>query len=68
MLISAAALWLGAYLSNERVWTWAFDAAGLDVADRLAGAAHFFIYDTIKVLLPLIGMIFLIGLLRTVIR
>ena len=68
MLLGAAVLWLGAYLGNERIWTWAFDAMGLDLADRIAGSAHFFIYDTIKVLLLLVGMIFLIGLLRTAIR
>ncbi len=64
----ATVLWFGAYLTNERVWTWVFDAMGLDVADRFPGALHFFAYDTVKVLLLLVGMIFLIGLLRTAIR
>ena len=64
----ATVLRFAAYFTNERVWTWVFDAMRLDVADRLPGALRFFAYDSVKVLLLLVGMIFLIGLLRTAIR
>lgn len=68
MLLAAAVAWLTAYVANERVWTWALQALRLDVTERVAGAVHFFLYDTVKVLLLLVGMIFLIGMLRTAIR
>jgi uncharacterized membrane protein YraQ (UPF0718 family) len=43
------------------VWEW----LGLDPESRLAGALHFFIYDTLKISLLLAVMIFLIGFFRT---
>lgn len=68
-LAGAAVLWAAAYALNERIWTALFaDLLGLNLADRLPGAAHFFLYDSAKVLLLLVGMIFLIGMLRTTIR
>lgn len=64
-LAGLAALWVGAYLVNEWVWTWLLrDALGLDLAVRHWGALHFFVYDTLKILLLLSGLMFLIGLLR----
>ncbi len=68
MLAGAAMVWIAAYWGNERIWGWTFEAMGIDAADRLPGAVQFFVYDTIKVLLLLIGMIFVIGLLRTAVR
>lgn len=65
---AAAALWAAAYWTNERVWDRLFEAWGLDIARPAPGAVHFFLYDTSKVLLLLVGMIFVIGLLRTTIR
>lgn len=68
-LAGAGALWAAAYALNERLWTALFeDVLGLDLADRVPGAAHFFLYDSAKVLLLLVGMVFLIGMLRTTIR
>ncbi|MBK8470324.1 MAG: permease [Actinomycetales bacterium] len=67
-LFAAAAAWTSLYAANERVWTWLFEALGQDVQDRLPGAVHFFLYDTAKVLLLLVGMIFVIGVLRTAVR
>lgn len=67
-LAGFAVLWAAAYVANERVWTWAFHAAGLDLGHRMPSAVHFFIYDSLKVLLLLVGMIFLIGMVRTAIR
>ena len=65
---TAALLWAVAYWTNERVWDRLFEAWGLDIARLAPGAVHFFLYDTSKVLLLLVGMIFVIGLLRTTIR
>lgn len=67
-LTAAAAVWAGLYALNEHVWTWAFTAAGLDLEQRIPGAVRFFLYDSCKVLLLLVGMIFVIGLLRTTLR
>ena len=38
---------------------------GLDVESRLGGSVHFFFYDTVKILILLSGMIFVISYLRT---
>ncbi|MFK5635672.1 permease [Ornithinimicrobium sp. LYQ103] len=67
-LMVGALAWVGAYWANERVWDWAFEALGVDLATPAGGAVHFFLYDTAKVLLLLVGMIFLIGMVRTTIR
>ncbi len=67
-LLALAAGWSALYTANEHVWTWAFDGLGLDREARIPGAVHFFLYDTAKVLLLLVGMIFLIGMIRTAIR
>lgn len=40
-------------------------AGGIDTSKALGGALHFFIYDTIKILLLLFVMISLIGILRS---
>lgn len=62
---AAALVWAGLYWLNERVWTWGFESAGWDLDGQIAGSVHFFLYDTSKVLLLLVGMIFVIGMLRT---
>jgi hypothetical protein len=64
-LLAAAVVWLALLLLNERVWTWTFDGLGIDTESHAGGAAHFFLYDSVKILLLLVGMIFAIGLLRT---
>jgi len=38
---------------------------GLNPESKLTGVIHFFIYDSIKILLLLVGMIFIVGILRT---
>jgi uncharacterized membrane protein YraQ (UPF0718 family) len=64
-VVGAAALWVGAYWLNERLWTWLLgDVLGLDLASPLAGAVHFFLYDTIKIFLLLTGLMFAVGMLR----
>ncbi len=61
----AAGLWVAAYWGNEPLWTWLVrDVAGLDLAERLGGGVHFFLYDTVKIFLLLTGLMFVVGLLR----
>lgn len=38
---------------------------GLDPASRFGGAVHFFVYDSLKILLLLAAMIFVLGVVRT---
>ncbi len=67
-LAIAAAVWLGLYLLNERVWDLAvYDLVGLDPESRLGAAVHFFLYDTAKILLLIAGLIFVIGMARAAI-
>jgi uncharacterized membrane protein YraQ (UPF0718 family) len=42
-----------------------YEWLGMEPGNRLAGAFHFFIYDTVKIFLLLAVMIFLIGVVRT---
>lgn len=43
----------------------AYGLLGLDPDSRFGGAVHFFVYDTAKIFLLLVVMIFLIGVIRT---
>ena len=68
-LAGAAVVWAGLYALNEIAWDALFERAlGLDLTRRIPGAVHFFLYDTSKILLLLVGMIFVIGLVRTTLR
>jgi uncharacterized protein len=64
-LAAAAGLWIGLYALNERVWRPVLGGiVGIDLESRLGDAVHFFLYDTAKIMLLLVGLIFAIGLLR----
>jgi uncharacterized membrane protein YraQ (UPF0718 family) len=64
-LVAAATTWGLLYLANEHLWDLlVFDLIGLDPATRLGHAVHFFLYDTIKILLLIAGMIFAITMAR----
>lgn len=64
-LAAALVAWVGAYRLNEPLWTWLLrDVAGLDLASRVGGALHFFFFDTLKIVLLLTGLMFVIGMLR----
>ena len=64
-LAAVAAAWVALYVLNERIWDWGFGALGAGAETRAGDAAKFFLYDSAKILLLLVGMIFAIGLLRT---
>lgn len=64
--IAAVAAWAAGYWVNEWLWTWLmFDLLKLDPADAFASSIHFFVYDTLKILLLLTGIIFVITFLRS---
>jgi len=65
-LIGAGALWGLLYWLNERLWPVLLgDWLGLDLAGRAGESLEFFLYDTAKIMLLLVGLIFVVGMLRT---
>ncbi len=66
-LLTAAGLgWLAAYQLNGPLWDWlVFDVAGLDADSAAGSAVHFFCYDSVKIVLLLGGIIFLVTVLRS---
>lgn len=57
----AAAVWFGIYQLNEHLWDWVlYDGFGLDPSARITETIHFFVYDTIKIALLLVLIIFLV--------
>ncbi len=65
-LAGAAVVWFVLYLVNEPFWTWIVrDLAGLDLTGRLGSGALFFVYDSVKIGLLLIGIIFAVTVLRS---
>jgi len=63
---AAAAVWWFVYALNRPVWHWVvFDVIGLDPESRVGSAVEFFFYDTIKILLLLGGIIFVVTVLRS---
>ncbi|WP_370523913.1 permease [Cellulomonas sp. APG4] len=61
-----AAAWVALLVANEHVWRALALAVGAEGA--LAGAVEFFVYDSVKILLLLVGLVFAIGMLRTTLR
>lgn len=62
----AALLWVALYQANKPLWDWLLgDVVGLDLAGRLGSGIHFFFYDSVKIALLLIGIIFLVTVLRS---
>ena len=65
-LAAAAVLWVAAYAVNQPLWDWLVgDVAGLDLTSRLGSGIHFFVYDTVKIVLLLAGIIFVVTVLRS---
>ncbi|MDQ1288983.1 MAG: uncharacterized protein QG622_2549 [Actinomycetota bacterium] len=67
LLLGGAALtWWALYRVNGPVWdVLVYDVAGLDPAGRLGAGAHFFLYDCVKITLLLVGIIFVVTVLRS---
>jgi uncharacterized protein len=67
-LAGASAVWIAAYALNEQIWDVVFaDLLGRDLDERVWSALHFFVYDTVKIALLLIGLLFAVGLVNTAI-
>lgn len=65
-LAGAGSAWVGAYWVNGWLWDWVLqDVAGMDPEARLTEALRFFLYDTVKIALLLVGIIFVITVLRS---
>lgn len=65
-LSSAAVIWVVLYQANEPFWTWLIrDVAGMDLTGRAGSAALFFCADTVKIALLLVGIIFVVTVLRS---
>lgn len=64
-LVIAALIWVAAYFAWPHITQWfVFDCLGLERQEQLAIALEFFLYDTGKILLLLIAMIYIIAWLR----
>jgi uncharacterized membrane protein YraQ (UPF0718 family) len=66
VLAVAALAWVGAYRLNR--WLWdrlLYDGFGMDPSARLTETVHFFLYDTVKISLLLVAIIFVVTVLRS---
>jgi len=64
-LAAAAALWLAVYSHLTEFADLVVRTFGLARGSHLTEAVHFFFYDTPKVLLLLVGIVFLMGVIQT---
>jgi uncharacterized membrane protein YraQ (UPF0718 family) len=63
---SAVLAWFALYEVNLPWWNWLlFDVVGLDPDTRLGSGVHFFFYDSVKIALLLVGIIFAVTVLRS---
>lgn len=65
-LLLAAVAWWALYLVNQPFWDWLIGTVfGLDLGSRLGSGVHFFFFDTVKIVLLLAGIIFLVTVARS---
>jgi uncharacterized membrane protein YraQ (UPF0718 family) len=65
-LAALGVLWVAAYQLNGPAWDGLlYGAFGMDRAARLTETLHFFGYDTVKITLMLVGIIFVVTVLRS---
>ena len=65
-LLIAAVIWWALYLLNQPFWDWLVGrVVGLDLTSRLGSGVNFFFLDTVKILLLLAGIIFIVTVLRS---
>jgi uncharacterized membrane protein YraQ (UPF0718 family) len=66
VLAVAALAWMAAYRLNR--WLWdrlLYDGFGMDPSARLTETVHFFLFDTVKIGLLLVAIIFVVTVLRS---
>ncbi|MGB7981991.1 MAG: permease [Candidatus Nanopelagicales bacterium] len=65
-LAGAGLAWYAAFWVNARVWDWLLhDLFAMAPDARLTETLHFFFYDTVKIVLLLCGIIFVVTVLRS---
>lgn len=65
-LIGAAVVWALVYWINGWLWDlFLYKGFGMDAQDRVTETVHFFLYDTIKIALLLVLIIFIVTVLRS---
>ncbi|MEW5787097.1 MAG: permease [Pseudomonadota bacterium] len=64
-LVLGVLLWLGAYANLTAFADAGLALLGLERSSHLGEAIHFFLYDTPKVLLLLVGVVFLMGVVHS---
>ena len=65
-LSGVALAWVAAYWVNGWLWDrFLYDGLGMTPTDRLTETLHFFLYDTIKIGMMLVGIIFIVTVLRS---
>lgn len=63
---AAVVVWFALYQVNLPLWDWAvYRVLGLDADSQLGSGVHFFFYDSVKIVLLLVGIIFAITVLRS---
>lgn len=66
VLPAAVVAWVAAIKALAPLWDWVLGGlAGLDLHSRLGESVRFFFYDTTKIALLLVGIVFAVGLLRS---
>jgi uncharacterized membrane protein YraQ (UPF0718 family) len=64
--VGAALVWVALYRLNGPFWDWlVYDRLGLSPQSALGSGLHFFGYDVVKIALLLVGIIFLVTVLRS---
>ncbi|WHP19268.1 permease [Cellulomonas sp. ES6] len=64
--LGAALAWVVAYRFNAALWDWlVLDVGGLDPASRWGSGVHFFFYDSVKILLLLVAIVFVVTVARS---
>ena len=65
-LAAAAGIWFAVYQLNEHLWDWVlYNGFGMDPSARVTQTIHFFVYDSIKITLLLVLIIFIVTFLRS---
>ena len=63
---AATLAWFALYAVNLPWWDWlVYDVVGLAGESRLGSGVHFFFYDSVKIVLLLVGIIFAVTVLRS---
>ena len=65
-LLTALVAWVFLYQSNEPFWDWLiYERLQLAATSSLGSSVHFFAADTVKITLLLVGIIFIVTVLRS---